>query len=215
MTVSLVEDAGCRFASDGRRFNGRGALFLDRDGVVVEDADYLADPQKVRMIPGAAELIAACNAAGTPVVLVTNQSGVARGYFDWAAFDAVQAEIARQLALAGAGWDAALACGYHEKGAGVLAVADHPWRKPNPGMLHAAARELGLDLPRSVIVGDKAADLAAGKAAGLALGVHVATGHGDMAEQAAALALADARFHVRLEPSIAAASDVSTHLAVQ
>ena len=209
----MSEDAGIRLISGGRRFDGRGALFLDRDGVVVEEAHYLADPRDVRLIPGAAALIGACNAAGAPVVLITNQSGIGRGYFDWAAFDAVQAEIARQLAHDGAAWDAALACAYHEAGRGELARADHPWRKPNPGMLQAAARELGLDLPRSAIVGDKAADLAAGKAAGLALGVHVATGHGDAMERAAALALADTRFQVRLAPAIDAAADLAAYIS--
>ena len=190
--------------SNGRRFNGRGALFLDRDGVIVDDVGYLAEPQDVRVLPGAAELIGACNRSGAPVVLVTNQSGVARGYFDWAAFDAVQDEIARRLAEHGAAWDAAFACGHHKKGAGALCVADHPWRKPNPGMFHAAAELLELDLSRSVIVGDKASDLAAGKAAGLRFGVHVATGHGDAMERAAAEALADAGFRVRLAPDISA-----------
>ena len=209
--MSAFEDAGCRSASNGRRFDGRGALFLDRDGVIVEDAGYLAKPQDVRLITGAIPLMTACSRAGVPIVVVTNQSGVARGLFDWAAFDAVQEEIAHQLAEGDASWDAVFACGYHETGQGALSRADHPWRKPNPGMLRAAAERLGLDLGRSVIVGDKASDLAAGKAAGLWLGLHVATGHGDATEQGAALALADHGFQVRFAADISAV-DLSNDL---
>jgi D-glycero-D-manno-heptose 1,7-bisphosphate phosphatase len=154
---------------------GAGAAFLDRDGVVVEDPGYLSDPRQVRLMDGAAEAISALNRRGAPVVVVTNQSGVARGYYDWAAFEAVQAEIERRLAAAGAWLDAVLACGYHPQGLGAFRRAAHAWRKPGPGMLLAAADGMGLDLGRSWIVGDRARDLEAGRAAGLAGGLRVGT----------------------------------------
>jgi D-glycero-D-manno-heptose 1,7-bisphosphate phosphatase len=85
---------------------GGAALFLDRDGVVVEEADYLCRAEDVRILPGAAAVIAAANRRGVPVVLVTNQSGIGRGYFDWAAFAAVQDAIRSALDAQGAHLDA-------------------------------------------------------------------------------------------------------------
>ena len=176
--------------------------------MVVVEVGYLSRPQDVVLEPGAAETVAAFNRKGVPVVLVTNQSGIARGYFDWPAFEAVQDEIDRRLAAGGAHLDAAFACGYHANGIGPLAVADHPWRKPAPGMFHAAAERLGVDLSRSYIVGDRAQDLAAGRAAGLAGGLQVATGHGGLAEQAAATALRTPAFQVVLATGISGALDL-------
>ena len=192
-----------------RVFADRPALFLDRDGVLVEEVGYLRRAQDVSLAPGAARLVAAANRAGMPVVVVTNQSGVAREYFGWSDFEAVQAEIARRLAQAGARLDAVFACGAHACGQGPLGVADHPWRKPRPGMLLAARDVMSVDLARSVIVGDRAQDLAAGRAAGLGSGVHLATGHGaEDQERSAALALATSSFAVRLAPDLTGLLDL-------
>ncbi len=130
---------------------------------------------------------------------------MARGYFDWPAFEAVQAALAGRLAAGDAHLDAVFACGYHGSGVGELAVAEHAWRKPAPGMFLAAAERLGVDLSRSLIVGDRAQDLAAGRSAGLCVGVHVATGHGDATEQTAAQALAGPGFEVRLATGVGGA----------
>ncbi|MBK5956886.1 hypothetical protein CCR97_01460 [Rhodoplanes elegans] len=157
---------------------GRPALFLDRDGVVVEETHYLSEPAKVRLLDGAARVIAWCNARGLPVVLVTNQAGIARGYFGWREFEAVQQEIVRRLVAAGARLDLVLACAFHDTGDAPYRVAEHPWRKPNPGMILAAAEMLAIDLPASAVIGDKVSDLEAGAAAGLARAVLVRTGHG-------------------------------------
>jgi D-glycero-D-manno-heptose 1,7-bisphosphate phosphatase len=143
------------------------ALFLDRDGVIVADTRYLGRPEDLRMIQGAAAAIAQCNALEIPVVLVTNQSGIARGYYDWNSFRNVQVAMSEALAAAGAHIDAVLACAYHADGRAPLRIADHPWRKPNPGMILEAARRMGVDLSRSWIVGDTVSDLVAGKTAGL------------------------------------------------
>ena len=172
---------------------------------MVREVGYLHRVQDVALEARAGDTIAAFNQAGVPVVLVTNQSGVARGYFGWREFEAVQAEIARCLAIFGARLDAAFACGYHKDGRAALAVADHPWRKPRPGMFLAAAERLGVDLARSAIVGDRAPDLQAGKAAGLAWGVQVATGHGGPGEQAAAVALRSPAFGVSLASDVGGA----------
>lgn len=187
----------------GRR--GRGALFLDRDGVIVEEVNYLHRVADVRPTPGAAALIAVMNKLGVVVVMVTNQAGVGRGYYDWDDFRAVQDEIHRLLAADGAHIDAVYACGYHEAGQPPLDTPDHPWRKPNPGMILRAADDLGLDFARSWIVGDRASDLTAGKAAGLAGGALVATGYGsDDGEIAAADVLSSAHFTVQRIENLAA-----------
>jgi D-glycero-D-manno-heptose 1,7-bisphosphate phosphatase len=211
--TALLDGIGCWAWRGPRRFDGRPALFLDRDGVIVEETHYLGRPEDVVLIPAAAGTIAAFNQAGVPVVVVTNQSGVGRGYFSWNDFEAVQADIDRRLAGSGAHVDAVFACAFHEKGLGDFAVADHPWRKPGAGMLQEAATRLGVRLDRSFIVGDKAGDLAAGKAAGLAGGLHVATGHGDEAERAEARTLQAPGFEVMLGADIGAARACLARLA--
>jgi D-glycero-D-manno-heptose 1,7-bisphosphate phosphatase len=181
---------------------GRAALFLDRDGVIVVDTNYLGRAEDMRMIDGAAAAIARCNGLGIPVVLVTNQSGIARRYYDWDGFHAVQAALAVALAEAGAHLDAELACAYHRDGHEPLRVADHPWRKPRPGMIVAAASLMNIDLPRSWIIGDQVHDLATGVAADLAGGTLLTAGDRERRE---ALKLASARFAVETAANLSAA----------
>ncbi len=175
--MPLVDGVGCwAWVRPRARFPPFAAsVFLDRDGVVIADTGYLSQARGVRLLPGAAEAVALLNAARVPVIMVTNQSGVARGRYAWSDFEEVQEAMkAALLAVANARVDAVFACGYHEAGAGRLGVEDHPWRKPNPGMLLAAAERLGLALARAWIVGDRDSDLAAGRAAGLAGGTVIA-----------------------------------------
>lgn len=179
---------------------GRPALFLDRDGVIVADTHFLGGPEDLRMLEGASAAIARCNALAIPVVVVTNQSGIARGYYDWDGFRAVQAALNRALADAGAHLDAVLACAYHGEGSEPLRVAGHPWRKPNPGMILAAGSRMHIDLARSWIVGDRSHDLAAGMTAGLAGGTLLAPD--DQARQQASL-LASPRFVVDMAANLA------------
>ncbi|QKD02360.1 D-glycero-beta-D-manno-heptose 1,7-bisphosphate 7-phosphatase [Mesorhizobium loti] len=146
------------------------ALFLDRDGTINVDTDYPSDPAGIVLRDNIVPAIAAANRAGVPVVVVTNQSGIARGYFGWSVFAAVNGRVLELLGDQGVFVDMVLACAYHEAGVGPLAVSDHPMRKPNPGMLIEAGKRLDLDLQRSLIVGDKLADMQAGKRAGLAQG---------------------------------------------
>jgi len=146
------------------------ALFLDRDGTINVDTDYPSDPAEIELRPQMLPAIAAANRAGIPVVVVTNQSGIARGYFGWSVFAAVNGRVLDMLRDRGMFVDMVLACAYHEAGVGPLAIPDHPMRKPNPGMLVEAGKRLALDLQRSLIVGDKPADMQAGERAGLARG---------------------------------------------
>ena len=142
------------------------AVFLDRDGTLNEEVGYLSRPEDLRLLPGAAAAVARLNARGIPVVIVTNQSGIGRGYYGWQEFEAVMGRMRELLAREGARVDAVYAAPHHERGEGGYAVADHPDRKPNPGMLQRAAEEHQLDLARSWMIGDKAIDVEAGRRAG-------------------------------------------------
>ncbi len=182
----------------------RAALFLDRDGVLVEEVRFLHRARDARLIPGAARVLARANARGVPVVLVTNQAGIAYGYYGWDAFMLVQEKILADLAADGAFVDGVFACPHHAAGRPPYDHPDHPARKPNPGMLFSAARMLSLDLAASWMVGDRADDLKAARNAGLAGGVHVLTGHGARAgEREAAMALSADGFRALAASSIA------------
>jgi D-glycero-D-manno-heptose 1,7-bisphosphate phosphatase len=185
-----------------RPARGRPAVFLDRDGAVVEETGYLHRVEDILLIPGAAEVIAAANQQSVPVIMVTNQSGIGRGYYGWTEFNSVQDAIVALLAAEGARVDAVYACAHHPDAKGFLAHPDHPARKPNPGMLLQAASDLALDLKASWLVGDKANDIETAKRAGIAGALQVATGYG-AAERQLAAKLASPNFEVRFGQSIA------------
>lgn len=184
------------------------ALFLDRDGTIVDEVGYLHRPCDVRLIEGAAAVIAAANAQAIPVIVVTNQAGIGRGLFDWPDLLAVEEHIEAQLEAHGARLDAVLASPFHPDGRAPYSHSDHPARKPNPGLLLRAAALFAIELDSSWIVGDRASDIAAGRAAGLAGGVHVATGWGrepNEREDALACAMAG-RYEVLVADSLADAA---------
>jgi mannose-6-phosphate isomerase len=146
----------------------RGAAFFDRDGTLNLDAGYTHKPQDLQWAPGAREAIRACNDSGHYVVVVTNQSGIARGYFEAdhvARFhNAMQAEL-RPL---GAHIDAFYFCPFHEEGdVSAFVVADHPDRKPNPGMVRRALTQWPIDMRESFLIGDIETDIECAARAGL------------------------------------------------
>ncbi len=141
------------------------------------------------------------------MVLITNQSGIARGYFGWREFAAVQEGIAAALGAAGARIDAVYACPHHPTGRPPYRHPDHPARKPNPGMLRRAAEALSLDLARSWLIGDRVVDIGAARAGGLAGAVHVLTGYG-AGEREAAARLEAPGFELLLCASIAEAASL-------
>lgn len=144
----------------------RQAVFLDRDGTINEERDYLFRCEEFRFIPGVPQAIKKLNDAGLLVVVVTNQSGVARGYYSESDVERLHHFIQQQLATIGAHIDAFYYCPHHPtKGQGVYKRACC-CRKGEPGMLLQAAQEHDIDLARSYIVGDKLADVEAGLAAG-------------------------------------------------
>ncbi|MCS7027095.1 MAG: HAD family hydrolase [Bryobacteraceae bacterium] len=171
----------------------RPAVFLDRDGVLVEETHYLHRVEDLQLIKPAPRAVARLNQSGILAVVVTNQAGVARGYYGWPQFEAVQEELERRLAPAHL--DGVIACGYHPDGRGVLAQ-DHSFRKPRPGMIQHAASQMNLDLKRSWIVGDKLLDLEAGIRAGVCGAILVRTGYGRQMEPDLVTLACD---HVRLE----------------
>ena len=155
----------------------RPAVFLDRDGTLIREAEYLADPAGVEVLPGAAAGIRTLRAAGFAIVVVSNQSGVARGYFDETAVRAVMARMEDLLAAEQPRPDAVYYCPHHPQGTVPAYTRECEDRKPGPGMLRAAARDLDLDLAASWTIGDKASDLEFGKRHGLRA-VLVLTGYG-------------------------------------
>lgn len=142
------------------------AVFLDRDGTLIEDPGYLADPAGVKLMPGAADALSSLADAGYRLVVVTNQSGVARGLLSEETLRAVHDELRRQLITEGVRLDGVYDCPYHPQAPIARYRADSDLRKPRPGMLLQAARELDLDLPASWMIGDSGRDIEAGRRAG-------------------------------------------------
>jgi D-glycero-D-manno-heptose 1,7-bisphosphate phosphatase len=142
------------------------ALFLDRDGVINEDSHYLYRIEDVRWVSGIIPLCLTAQSLGYKLVVVTNQSGIGRGAYTDADFHKLMDWMRTELAAHSITLDAVYYCPYHPLGIGDYAV-DHEDRKPSPGMLLRAARDLNLDLPKSILVGDRCSDLGAANAAGL------------------------------------------------
>jgi histidinol-phosphate phosphatase family protein len=139
---------------------GRQAVFLDRDGTVLEDTGYLADPASVRLVSGAIEALRALRERGYLLVLVSNQSGVGRGLITPAQADAVHRRLLVELESHGLALDDVRYCPH-------APTARCPCRKPEPGMILASADALEIDLDSSFLVGDSPDDAGAGQAAGV------------------------------------------------
>ena len=159
----------------------RKAVFLDRDGTIIEDREYLGTPSGVAMLAGVELAIKSLKQAGYVLVVVSNQSGVARGMFTAEDVQLVNAELQRQLEQRGAGLDAYYFCPYHPEGRVPEYAQESDLRKPKPGMLLQAAEDLDIDLSASWMVGDSARDVEAGRAAGCRT-VWVRTGKDQSAE---------------------------------
>lgn len=155
----------------------RPAVFLDRDGTIIREAEYLADPAAVEVLPGAVLGLRTLRVAGYALVVISNQSGVARGYFDEATVRAVNARMETLLAAGHVRPDAVYYCPHHPQGRVPDYTRECECRKPGPGMLQAAARDLDLDLAASWVVGDKGSDIELGKRHGLRAAL-VLTGYG-------------------------------------
>ncbi len=158
------------------------AVFLDRDGTINEEICYLGDPSQVRFIDGVPAAIAALNKAGFKVVVFTNQAGVARGYFSETAVNRVHSAIEASLGAQGARIDAFYSCPHHPtEGVGPYRVGCE-CRKPKPGLLEKARRDLRIDMCSSFVVGDKLSDLESGLAMHCKV-ILVRTGYGRESEE--------------------------------
>jgi D-glycero-D-manno-heptose 1,7-bisphosphate phosphatase len=154
----------------------RPAVFLDRDGTLIEEKSYLTRPDQVRLLPGVGVALQRLRAAGFVCVVVTNQSAVGRGLMTEDDLVRVHDEMSRQLLAAGARVDAIYHCPLVPTTSD-RSIIEHPERKPGPGMLQRAARELHLDLPASWMIGDQLSDHCAGRNAGCRGTILVRTGH--------------------------------------
>ncbi len=155
----------------------RPAVFLDRDGTLIEEAGYLDRLERLVFYPYSVDAVRALNRSGFAVVIVTNQAGIARGIFQEAFVAEAHGYISTRLAAGGARIDGFYYCPHHPDGKVAAFTKTCACRKPAPGMLTAAAADLDLDLSRSFMIGDRWHDLAAGEAVGLR-GVLVRTGYG-------------------------------------
>lgn len=147
------------------------SVLIDRDGTVIAERDYLSDPAQVELLPGAAEALSRFARAGARLFLVTNQSGIGRGYFGLEDFQATQRRLEELLAQGGVALDGVAFCP-HAPDDGCAC------RKPSTGMWEELRRRHGLSPETTAMIGDNASDAAFGRACGLAESVLVLTGHG-------------------------------------
>jgi histidinol-phosphate phosphatase family protein len=140
-------------------------VFLDKDGTLIEDLPYNVDPTRIRLAPGSRAAVRLLGAAGCRIIIATNQSGVARGYFTEADLAAVADHLAVELETLGARLEGFYFCPHLPEGINEFAI-DCACRKPEPGLIHRAADELGIEIAGSWFVGDTWMDAMAGRAAG-------------------------------------------------
>ncbi|MCP4591388.1 MAG: HAD family hydrolase [bacterium] len=143
------------------------AIFLDRDNTLIEDPGFISHPDQVKLLPGTAEALRRLRAGGYRIIVVSNQSGVARGLFDEEQLGRIHARLGELLAAEGVNLDEIRYCPYLDGEEAVVEAyrQDSPLRKPRPGMLLEAARQRNLDLSRSWMIGDRMSDVQAGAAA--------------------------------------------------
>jgi D-glycero-D-manno-heptose 1,7-bisphosphate phosphatase len=145
----------------------RPAAFLDRDGVINFDAAYLHDWAAFRFLPGVVEALRDLQTLGYRLIVITNQSGIARGMYTEADYQALTASLNASLLSQGVRLDAVYHCPHHSDGKVEAYRLDCDCRKPRTGMIDQASREFAIDFDRSILVGDKASDIEAGTAAGI------------------------------------------------
>jgi D-glycero-D-manno-heptose 1,7-bisphosphate phosphatase len=162
----------------GEGVGGRPAAFLDRDGTIIEELGYLRDPDRVRLIPGAIEALRALQRAGYRLVVITNQAGVARGLLTEADVHRVNERVRMLLAESGIRLDGIYYCPHHPDYGPPEYRLECNCRKPRPGLVERAARELRLDPARSVVIGDHSGDAALARSFPGMRGVLLLTGHG-------------------------------------
>jgi D-glycero-D-manno-heptose 1,7-bisphosphate phosphatase len=154
------------------------AVFLDRDGVIIEDTGYIGDIARVKFLPGVGQAIKQLNSKNFKVIIISNQAGVARGYFSEEDVRAVNTHIQEKLAEKQAAIDGIYYCPHHIEGVIEKYTVDCDCRKPKTGMIENAVRDFHIDLEKSFIIGDNASDVEAGRRAGCRTVLITATGKG-------------------------------------
>ncbi len=160
----------------------KAAVFLDRDDTIIRDKGYLSDPEGIEILAGVPEAIRILNSRSIPVIVITNQSGIARGFFDEETLRTIHKRLLALLREQGAVIDAIYYCPHLSEGAVRKYAIACTCRKPDTGMLIQAARDFGLDLPSCFMVGDKPEDIevihrVGGKGVFMSTGKHHDTGH--------------------------------------
>lgn len=153
--------------------DSKPAIFFDRDGVIIEDVHYISDPKDVEIMKGIRELLRISHKLGWQNIIITNQSGIARGFLSWQDYEKVTYKMLEML-----GKPLCIDGIYANSCEAIEMLSKKSWRKPNPNMLIQAAFDFEINLHESILVGDRLTDLLAGHKAGLQKFVHVLTGHG-------------------------------------
>lgn len=154
-----------------RKINSQG-LYLDRDGVVIEDVNYISDPKEVSICPGLNETLRIAKSLDIPVVIVTNQSGISRGKLIWENYYAITERMIEMLDFP------EVIYGIFANSTMVFNGNIKEWRKPGAGMILESSGALNIDIKKSILIGDRITDLQAGVNAGMCRVTHVLTGHG-------------------------------------
>ncbi len=155
----------------------RPAVFLDRDGTLIREVGYLRHPDQVELLPDTVPALRRLQACGYRLIVVSNQSGVARGYFTEAEVNAVHRHLQNLFEQEGISIDAFYYCPHHPEGSVAAYRQECRCRKPSPGMIEQATRDFAIDLSHSAVIGDKASDILLGKQLGLTT-ILVLTGYG-------------------------------------
>ena len=166
--IIFVQDTDQKSIIKSRK---RSGLFLDRDGVIIKDIHYIKDPKNVILEKGALKLIKHANKLGWLIIIITNQSGISRGYFGWEEYYLVTKKIISLLGTPNP------ISAIYANGLGPDASLDS-WRKPSPKMINFAAEDLYIDLSKSILIGDRLSDIKSGYNAGVKTLIHTQSGHG-------------------------------------
>ena len=150
----------------------RPAIFFDRDGVIIEDVHYISNPKDVKILNGVKNILDISIKYGWVNIIVTNQSGISKGFLNWEKYEEITERMLESLA-------SNYFTGIYASGDGSgQTLSKKSWRKPNPNMIFSAAADFNLDLSSSILIGDRLTDLIAAKNAGISTFIHVLTGHG-------------------------------------
>ena len=158
-------------SKDQKKTKKSPVLFLDRDGVIIEDCHYIKDPTKVKLCIGAKKLIRFAYNKSIPIIIITNQSGISKNLLSWEDYHNVNKAMIKKLGSPNP-ISAIYANSYLND------ISKENWRKPNPSMVFKALEDLGLNIDNSIIIGDRKSDIICGLRAGIKNLIHVQTGHG-------------------------------------